>query len=51
MVISLLAAVAICIIAWVGSALGLPFKYFFGAVLPYAAILVFLSGVVWRIVY
>ena len=51
MVISLLAAVAICIIAWVGSSMGTPFQYFFGVVLPYAAVLVFLSGVTMRILY
>ena len=49
MVISLLAAVGICIIAWGGvTTMGL--QYFFGAVLPLAAVLVFLAGVVWRII-
>ena len=47
MVISLLAVVGICIIAWAGVSVGL--QSLFGVVLPLAAVLVFLSGFVWRI--
>lgn len=49
MIISLLAVLAIGIIAWMGASLGLSFL--FGVVLPYLAVIVFICGVIWRIVY
>ncbi len=49
MINALLIVVAITIVAWLGSAIGL--GGFFGVFLPYVAILVFLAGVVWRMVY
>ena len=49
MVISLLAVLAIGCIAWAGASSGL--TYLFGVVLPYAAVLVFIGGVIWRMVY
>lgn len=48
MVISLLAALGICIIAWAGATLGL--QYLFGVILPLAAVIVFLAGFVMRII-
>jgi nitrate reductase gamma subunit len=49
MLISLLAVLAIGAAAWVGSSAGL--ATLFGVVLPYAAMAVFLAGLVWRMVY
>ncbi len=46
---SLLVVVAITIIAWLGSAAGL--GALFGVVLPYVAVLCFLGGVVWKMVW
>ena len=49
MVISLLAVLAIGIVAWIGASSGL--SLLFGVILPYLAVVVFLVGVVRRIVY
>ena len=46
---SLLVVAIVTIIAWLGSAVGM--GAFFGIVLPYVAIVVFLAGVVWRMVW
>lgn len=46
---SLLVVIAITIIAWLGSAVGL--GALFGVVLPYVAVLCFLGGVVWKMVW
>jgi nitrate reductase gamma subunit len=48
MLISLLAVIALGVIAWLGTLLGL--EYVFGVLLPLAAAAVFLAGFVWRIV-
>ncbi|WP_035063934.1 sulfate reduction electron transfer complex DsrMKJOP subunit DsrM [Nitratidesulfovibrio termitidis] len=48
MFISLLAVIALGCIAWLGAASG--FQYLIGVVLPYAAVLVFIGGFVWRMV-
>lgn len=47
MLISLLAVIALGVIAWLGTLLGL--QYVFGVLLPLAAVAVFLAGFVWRI--
>lgn len=49
MVISLLVVMAIGAIAWTGASLGL--AYLFGVVLPYVAVITFIGGVIWRMVY
>ncbi len=49
MVTSLLVVFAIGVIAWVGTGLGLGFL--FGVVLPYVAVITFIGGVIWRMVY
>ena len=49
MFISLLAVLAIAAIAWLAPSIGL--GILFGVVLPYAAVAVFLVGLVWRIRY
>lgn len=49
MVISLLVVCAIGAIAWVGASFGL--SWLFGVVLPYLAVITFIGGVVWRMVY
>ena len=46
---SLLVVALVAAIAWLGASIGL--GSLFGVVLPYAAIAVFLVGVVWRMVY
>lgn len=46
---ALLVVVAITIIAWLGAAIGI--GGLFGVFLPYVAILIFLGGVIWRMVY
>lgn len=48
MFISLLAVVALGIIAWFGAASGL--QIFFGVILPYAALVVFVLGFIWKVV-
>ncbi len=48
MAFSLMMALSIAVIAGVGAGLGL--EYFFGIVLPLAAVLVFIAGVVWRVI-
>lgn len=48
MFISLLAVVAVGILAWFGASGGL--QSLFGVVLPYAALVVFVLGFIWRIV-
>lgn len=48
MFISLLAVVALGILAWFGASGGL--QIFFGVILPYAALVVFVLGFIWRIV-
>ncbi len=49
MVISLLVVCAIGAIAWAGTSIGLGFL--FGVVLPYVAVITFIGGVIWRMVY
>ncbi len=49
MFISLLLVLLIGAIAWAGAAIGL--ASLFGVVLPYVAVVVFVAGVVWRMVY
>lgn len=49
MVISLLVVLAIGAVAWMGASSGL--SYLFGVVLPYAAVVTFIGGVIWRMVY
>ncbi len=49
MVTSLLVVVAIGLIAWIGTGIGLSFL--FGVVLPYVAVITFIGGVIWRMVY
>ncbi len=49
MVISLLVVCAIGAIAWMGASIGLGF--FFAVVLPYVAVITFIGGVIWRMVY
>lgn len=49
MVTSLLVVCAIGAIAWVGASIGL--SWLFGVVLPYVAVITFIGGVVWRMVY
>ncbi len=49
MVTSLLVVVAIGIIAWFGAGLGLAFVL--GVVLPYVAVITFIVGVIWRMIY
>lgn len=49
MLISICLVLLIMFIAWVGSWIGL--APLFGVVFPYAAILVFIGGMIWRIVY
>ena len=49
MVTSLLVVCAIGAIAWVGASFGL--TWFFGVVLPYVAVITFIGGVIWRMVY
>lgn len=48
MFISLLTVLAIGIIAWFGAAGG--FQILFGVILPYAALVVFVLGFIWRVV-
>lgn len=48
MFISLLAVAALGIIAWFGAASGL--QIIFGVILPYAALVVFVLGFIWRVV-
>ncbi len=45
--VSLLAVIVLFVIAWVGSAIGL--KWLFGIVIPYAALIVFVVGVIRKI--
>ena len=49
MVTSLLVVCAIGAIAWMGASVGL--SCFFGVVLPYVAVITFIGGVIWRMVY
>lgn len=49
MVISLLVVLAIGAIAWIGTSIGLGFL--FGVILPYVAVVTFIGGVIWRMVY
>ncbi len=49
MVTSLLVVVAISLIAWIGTGIGMSFL--FGVVLPYIAVITFIGGVIWRMVY
>lgn len=49
MLASLLLVLAIAALSWAGSAVGL--EPLFGIVLPYMAVLAFLGGLVWKIVY
>lgn len=49
MVTSLLVVLAIGAIAWIGASVGLAFL--FGVVLPYVAVITFIGGVIWRMVY
>ncbi len=46
---SLLLVLLIGAIAWAGAAIGL--AGLFGVALPYVAVVVFIAGVVWRMVY
>lgn len=49
MVTSLLVVLAIGAIAWIGASFGL--ASLFGVVLPYVAVITFIGGVIWRMVY
>ncbi len=49
MVTSLLVVCAIGVIAWAGASSSL--VYLFGVILPYVAVLTFIGGVIWRMVY
>jgi nitrate reductase gamma subunit len=49
MLISFLAVLAVCAVAWLGSSAGL--GTLFGVLVPYAAVAVFLAGLVRRIMY
>ena len=49
MVTSLLVVLAIGAIAWIGASIGLGFL--FGVVLPYVAVITFIGGVIWRMIY
>ncbi len=49
MVTSLLVVVAIWLITFIGTSIGL--ESLFGVVLPYVAVITFIGGVIWRIVY
>lgn len=49
MLISLVLVLLIAAIAWIGAGAGL--ASFFGVLLPYVAILVFIGGMIWRMVY
>ena len=49
MITSLLVVLVIGIVAWIGASIGL--ASFFGIVLPYVAVITFIVGVVWRMVY
>lgn len=49
MITSLLVVLAIGIVAWIGASIGL--ASLFGIVLPYAAVIIFIAGVVCRMVY
>ncbi len=50
MFISLLAVIVLGVIAWLGSTM-LGMQYLFGVIVPMAAVVVFLGGFVWRIMY
>ncbi len=49
MLASLVVVLLIAAIAWVGAGAGL--APFFGVVLPYAAVIVFIAGMIWRMVW
>ncbi len=49
MVTSLLVVVALGLITWIGTGIGMSFL--FGVVLPYVAVITFIGGVIWRMVY
>lgn len=49
MVTSLLVVLAIGAVAWIGASLGL--FTLFGVILPYLAVVIFIGGVIWRMVY
>ncbi len=49
MITSLLVVLAMAAIAWIGTSIGLGFL--FGVVLPYIAVIIFIGGVIWRMVY
>ncbi len=49
MITSLLVVLAMAAIAWIGTGIGLSFL--FGLVLPYVAVIIFIGGVIWRMVY
>ena len=46
---SLVLVLLIAAIAWIGASVGL--APLFGVVLPYAAVLVFIGGMIWRMAY